>query len=114
VLFTTIYRTKGLEFDYVMIPGCNEGSMPMLLDELVPVFDKEGLVPSEPLSPLIERERRLFYVGVTRARKAVFISAGAGRSAADSHGSSEVVEPSRFLYEAGLLVKDSNGEGGDH
>ena len=103
VLFTTIFRTKGLEFDYVFIPGCNEGSMPMQFDEYVPTFDTEGIVPQEPLSPLIERERRLFYVGVTRAKRAVYISASAGSKGADSQGNSQIEEPSRFLTEAGLV-----------
>jgi DNA helicase-2/ATP-dependent DNA helicase PcrA len=85
MVFTTIFRTKGLEFDYVVLPECNENAIPYLKGERVDIFDKLGHFLEDPLSSKLESERRLFYVAITRARKGVFIGAG-------DH-------PSRFLSE---------------
>ena len=85
VVFTTIFRTKGLEFDYVVLPECNENAIPYLKGERVDIFDKLGRYLEDPLSSKLESERRLFYVAITRARKGVFIGAGE--------------HPSRFLAE---------------
>jgi len=56
----TIHLSKGLEFDYVFIAGCNEGLLPH----------------SRSLSSQneTEEERRLMYVAMTRAKKELFIS----------------------------------------
>lgn len=54
VKLLTIHSSKGLEFEHVFIPDCNEGNFPygkVLTDEEV------------------EEERRIFYVGMTRAKK---------------------------------------------
>ena len=88
VVFTTIFRTKGLEFDYVLLPETNEGVMPYLKGAQVDIFDTQGRFVQAPLSDKLESERRLFYVAITRARKGVFI--GVGNS------------PSRFLDELQL------------
>jgi DNA helicase II / ATP-dependent DNA helicase PcrA len=85
VVFTTIFRTKGLEFDYVFLPECNENALPYLKGERIAIYDTQGRFLEDPLSSKLESERRLFYVAITRARKGVFISAGR--------------EPSRFLTE---------------
>ncbi len=50
----TVHASKGLEFDTVIIPGCNEGSFP------------HGKILSEES---VEEERRIFYVAMTRARE---------------------------------------------
>lgn len=52
----TMHGSKGLEFSYVCMPNLNEGKMP------------HGRMPSKDT---IEEERRLFYVGMTRAKKAL-------------------------------------------
>ena len=42
ILFTTIFRTKGLEFDYVILPQCNENALPYLKGERISIYDNEG------------------------------------------------------------------------
>jgi DNA helicase-2/ATP-dependent DNA helicase PcrA len=73
---TTIHRVKGLEWDYVFIPECDEGWMPLPGDEESGCFDKGTKDVTLGRSPAIESERRLFYVGITRARTACFVSCG--------------------------------------
>lgn len=55
----TIHQAKGLEFDYVYMVGCNEGLFPLQRSV------REGLV---------NEEKRLFYVGMTRAKKKLYLS----------------------------------------
>lgn len=88
VVFTTIYRTKGLEFDYVVIPQCEEGLFPYLKGQQLDIFDSRDFNRNNNTSPTLENERRLFYVGITRARKAVMIGTTGN--------------PSRFLEEIKL------------
>jgi DNA helicase-2/ATP-dependent DNA helicase PcrA len=100
IVMTTIFRTKGLEFDYVVIPDCAEGYLPSLMGGGNPVFDTAGQVQEPEESEAIENERRLFYVAITRARQIVLIGApdqsDAGRLA------SSPMAPSRFLEEMQL------------
>jgi ATP-dependent exoDNAse (exonuclease V) beta subunit len=101
VRLTSIMRTKGLEFDYVFLPECVEGLSPLLRESVVDTFDTEEVVPDPKSSPVLETERRLFYVAVTRARKAVFIgTAIAPRKG--QQGRSKSVTPSRFVRELAL------------
>ena len=62
VSLMTLHSAKGLEFDYVFLPGWEEGIFPNQrnIDE----YGAKGL----------EEERRLGYVGITRARKNLIIS----------------------------------------
>jgi DNA helicase-2/ATP-dependent DNA helicase PcrA len=85
VVFTTIFRTKGLEYDYVFLPETNEGVLPYLKGASIDIYDTQKRFLEDPLSDKLESERRLFYVAITRARKGVFIGTG-------DH-------PSRFLTE---------------
>lgn len=55
----TIHQAKGLEFDYVYMIGCNEGIFPLTKSV------KEGL---------LSEEKRLFYVGMTRAKLKLYLS----------------------------------------
>lgn len=78
----TIHAAKGLEFPYVFIVGIEENLFPSMLK-----IEKE-----EDL----EEERRLFYVGITRAEKQLFLSFTRNRF---RWGEFITCEPSRFLNE---------------
>ena len=93
IVMTTIFRTKGLEYDYVFIPSCNEGYMPYLYHSENQVFDTLGQISEPNPSEAIENERRLFYVALTRAREGVYIGTGTTREDALSQ------KPSRFIDE---------------
>ncbi len=80
----TLHSAKGLEFDYVFLPGWEEGLFPSQR-----TMDESGLVG-------LEEERRLAYVAITRARKRVWISHVANRFI---NGSWLSALPSRFIEE---------------
>ncbi len=80
----TLHGAKGLEFDTVFLPGWEEGVFPHQR-----AMDEEG-------ARGLEEERRLAYVGLTRARRNVAISFAANRHL---YGSWESCMPSRFLDE---------------
>lgn len=100
VLFTTVYRVKGLEYDHVVIPNVLEGYFPA--DGGSPeVYDRANPDRIPPTSESTQAERRLFYVAMTRARAMVTFgvpqpAAGLARDALPS------AVMSRFLYEMRL------------
>lgn len=63
VRLMTLHRAKGLEFPVVFIAGCEDGLMP---------YRRQGERRRE--SETIEEERRLFFVGMTRAKSRLFLS----------------------------------------
>lgn len=79
VTLMTVHAAKGLEFRVVFIAGMEEGLFPIL----APDTD-------------IEEERRLFYVGLTRARERLFLSHSQSRY---RFGTLQYMERSRFLQE---------------
>lgn len=84
VSLMTLHGAKGLEFDHVFLPGWEEGLFPHQR-----AMDESGLKG-------LEEERRLAYVGITRARKNLHISHAANRRV---HGLWQSALPSRFLQE---------------
>ena len=80
----TLHAAKGLEFDTVFLPGWEEGLFPSQR-----TMDENGLAG-------LEEERRLAYVGLTRARRRIRVSFAANRRV---HGSWQSALPSRFITE---------------
>ncbi|NYH51770.1 DNA helicase-2/ATP-dependent DNA helicase PcrA [Nocardiopsis arvandica] len=78
VTIASLHSAKGLEWDAVFLVGLTEGMMPIIYAET----DEQ-----------VEEERRLFYVGVTRARERLMMS----WSLARSPGGRRTRKPSRFL-----------------
>ena len=76
----TYHRAKGLEWDAVFLPALEEGLLPIRQ-----AFDDDEL---------LAEERRLLYVGITRARNHLWISWAAER---ETRGRTTRREPSRFL-----------------
>ena len=90
VTLTTLHRSKGLEWPTVFLCGVSQGILPHARCED------------------IEEERRLFYVGVTRARDTLHVSSVLNVSL----GSKVIVtEPSTFITEAGLTPVFHKGQG---
>ena len=73
IIFSTIHLVKGMEFEYVLLPNCKEGTMPVIASNEDPTYDAElaNNIPSP--GEWLEAERRLFYVAVTRARNTAVI-----------------------------------------
>jgi DNA helicase-2/ATP-dependent DNA helicase PcrA len=84
VTLMTLHAAKGLEFDTVFLPGWEEGIFPSQR-----TIDENGAVG-------LEEERRLAYVGITRARKNVQLSFAGSRRI---HGQWQSSIPSRFVQE---------------
>jgi len=80
VTLITVHNTKGLEFRRVVITGLEAGVFPR--------EDKKG--------DDLEEERRLMYVGCTRAMDELYLTSCAARRL---YGRTAFMEPSRFLFE---------------
>ncbi len=88
VTLCTLHGSKGLEFDHVFLVGCEEGLLP---------HSRTLDTRATDASPQdIEEERRLFYVGVTRARETLTLTRAATRAL---RGKAVPRTPSRFLLE---------------
>jgi DNA helicase-2/ATP-dependent DNA helicase PcrA len=85
VTLITLHSTKGLEFDHVFLTGMEEGICP------------HGRSISEEKG--VEEERRLVYVGMTRARKTLTLTRAAYRRVFGNEQQLRASEPSRFLKE---------------
>lgn len=88
VTLMTVHLAKGLEFPSVYLTGLEEGLFPIGES----AFDEKEL----------EEERRLAYVGITRARRFLTLTAASSRKI---YGRSNWHVPSRFVAEAGLTAE---------
>ena len=94
VALMTLHNAKGLEFDHVFVVGMEEGTFPHARS-----LDEQNL----------EEERRLCYVGITRAKRTLTLSYAKLRS---SWGEREYQMPSRFLSEIPAALKAGTVPGG--
>ncbi|HJW90158.1 MAG TPA: UvrD-helicase domain-containing protein [Anaerolineales bacterium] len=88
----TLHAAKGLEFPYVFIVGLNDGTLPHIRS----FDDPDGM----------EEERRLFYVGITRAMDQLSLVVPLNRNA---YGYSEPVDESRFVKDIPADLLDGSG-----
>ena len=84
VLLMTLHSAKGLEFDHVYMAGMEDGIFPSYMT----------ITADDPTE--IEEERRLCYVGITRARKDLTLTAAKQRMI---RGETQYNRPSRFISE---------------
>ncbi len=99
VVLMTLHSAKGLEFPYVFMSGMEDGLFPSYMT----------IVSDDPLE--IEEERRLCYVGITRAKKELSFSYAKSRMV---HGTTQYNKVSRFVKEvpgellsmSGIIEKD--------
>jgi ATP-dependent DNA helicase Rep len=90
VTLSTLHASKGLEWPHVVLAGCVEGLLPFKPDE-------DGA--PDALALRLQEERRLMYVGITRAQRSLVVSWSRKRK----KGREMVVaQPSRFIAEMAL------------
>lgn len=96
VKMSTLHASKGLEYPHVYLAGVEEGLLPHLGKD-----DEDGdpARAAENLATRIQEERRLMYVGITRAQRTLNLSWCKRRRRARED---LVREPSRFIEEMGL------------
>jgi phospholipase A1 len=93
VTLSTLHASKGLEWPHVVLAGCVEGMLPFKPE------DADGGVVSESFVQRLQEERRLMYVGITRAQRSLAVSWSKKRKKGR-----ELVpaQPSRFIAEMAL------------
>ena len=70
VTLSTLHASKGLEWPHVMLVGVNEGLLPFKMDEEPGQSD----AAAENMAQRLQEERRLMYVGITRAQRTLAVS----------------------------------------
>jgi ATP-dependent DNA helicase Rep len=94
VTLSTLHAAKGLEWPHVMLVGCVEGLLPFKLDE-----ENELGTNAESIAQRLQEERRLMYVGITRAQRTLAVTWLRRRK----KGRDMIAgTPSRFIAEMGL------------
>jgi superfamily I DNA/RNA helicase len=83
VTLLTLHAAKGLEFEVVFLAGCEKDLLPLRLPGRAPLASEE-----------LAEERRLLFVGITRARSRLFLTCAARRT---WNGGSRETGPSPFL-----------------
>ncbi|MDP1782738.1 MAG: UvrD-helicase domain-containing protein [Hydrogenophaga sp.] len=95
VTLSTLHASKGLEWPHVMLVGVNEGLLPFKMDEEPGQSD----AAVENMAQRLQEERRLMYVGITRAQRTLAVSwlkrRKKGRESIPG-------QASRFIQEMGL------------
>ncbi|MFG1676539.1 ATP-dependent helicase [Micromonospora sp. NPDC049282] len=123
VRLLTAHAAKGLEWDLVAVAGVQEGVWPdlrlrgsllgseRLVDVLAGRADGAGLRASlvGQTSALLDEERRLFHVAVSRARRRLVVTAVASAAVG---GDDHEEQPSRFLHELAAGDPPATGAGG--
>lgn len=93
VTLSTLHASKGLEWPHVVLVGVNEGLLPFKIDEA------DSDLPASALADRLQEERRLMYVGITRAQRTLAVSwlkrRKKGRESVPG-------QKSRFIEEMGL------------
>lgn len=89
VTLSTLHGAKGLEFSIVFFVGCEEGIIPHARTDAPKATDIAATIDAG-------EERRLFYVGVTRAKDKLYLLRAKSRSI---RGAARATAPSRFLLD---------------
>ena len=95
VTLSTLHAAKGLEWPHVVLAGVNEGLLPFKLEE----DDGSDAVKTENLALRLQEERRLMYVGITRAQRTLSVNWLRRRK---KNRDTIAGVPSRFIAEMGL------------
>ena len=88
ITLMTLHAAKGLEFPVVFVAGCETGILP---------YARPGTTPD------VDEERRLLYVGMTRAKQALYLTSARRRTL---FGKSEKRRPSPFIHEIEESLKE--------
>ena len=95
VTLSTLHASKGLEWPHVMLVGVNEGMLPFKLDD----DGGRQQVVSDDITQRLQEERRLMYVGITRAQRSLAVTWTRKRKKGREMVPSP---PSRFIAEMAL------------
>ncbi len=102
VTLSTLHAAKGLEWPHVMLVGVTEGMLPFKLDEggdSLGGSQREHEAVNENIAQRLQEERRLMYVGITRAQRTLAVSWPRKRKKGREMVSTQ---PSRFIAEMAL------------
>ena len=95
VTLSTLHASKGLEWPHVVLAGVNEGLLPFKLD----TDDGMDAVKADNIALRLQEERRLMYVGITRAQRTLAVNWLRRRK---KNRETIAGVPSRFIAEMGL------------